>query len=317
MLTSLKFVQGAVAKKDFVPALTHFRIEGGKVMGHNGRISLCAPISIDLEITPQAIQFVKAIEACKSTINLSRSSNGKLYIKSGSFKAFVQCMEEEYPDIRPEGDLIPIEKPIVEVLRRVAPFIAQDASRPWARGVLFRGKSLYATNNIVLIEYWTGYQFPVEIIIPNAAVQEILRIKEEPESIRVCENSVTFHYKGDRWLKAQLSTGEWPDVSGILDRKANADPLPEGTFEACETLLPFVTDDKIFLSDGRISTTTQAEALDGASVEVDGIVGPACFNVKQMLALKGVMTKIDLSSYPAPSLFYGDSLRGAFVGIRV
>jgi hypothetical protein len=32
MLDALKFVKGAVAKKDFVPELTHFRITGGRVV---------------------------------------------------------------------------------------------------------------------------------------------------------------------------------------------------------------------------------------------------------------------------------------------
>jgi len=30
MLRELKFVQGAVAKKDLLPAMTHFAIEGGR-----------------------------------------------------------------------------------------------------------------------------------------------------------------------------------------------------------------------------------------------------------------------------------------------
>ena len=45
MLKALKFVQGAVSKKDLVPALTHFRIENGTVRSYNGMLALCTPIS--------------------------------------------------------------------------------------------------------------------------------------------------------------------------------------------------------------------------------------------------------------------------------
>ena len=44
MLESLKFVKGAVSRKDHVPALTHFQIKNGFVKGHNGTLTLCAPM---------------------------------------------------------------------------------------------------------------------------------------------------------------------------------------------------------------------------------------------------------------------------------
>ncbi len=42
MLDTLKFIQGAVARKDHVPALVHFRIAGGRIRGFNGTLSLAA-----------------------------------------------------------------------------------------------------------------------------------------------------------------------------------------------------------------------------------------------------------------------------------
>ncbi len=44
MLSALKFVKGAVSTKDYVPALTHFQIKGGRVTGYNGKLSLSSPI---------------------------------------------------------------------------------------------------------------------------------------------------------------------------------------------------------------------------------------------------------------------------------
>jgi len=316
MLDSLKFVQGAIAKKDYIPALTHFYIGDGFVKGYNGRIALCGPINLDLNVKPLAVPFVRAIQACTKTINLSRSSNGKLYIKSGTFRAFIECTEDEYPDIEPEGELIPITKPITPPLKILEPFIAKDATRPWARGILFRGSSVFATNNIVLMEIWTGYKFPVEVVVPHAAIVELIRIKEEPEAIQVCSNSITFHFRNHRWLKTQLTTDEWPDVSKILDRDSNQLPLPLGFFEACETIKPFVDEtERVYLVDGKVATSTEVAA--GASVDVAGIVGPACFNFGQLMLLQNIIKTIDLSAYPAACLFFGDKLRGALIGIRV
>ena len=76
MLTSLKFVQGAVAKKDFLPALTHFVIENGTVRGYNGMLALCSPIPFDIACKPKAESLVKAIANCNETVTLSLTQRG-------------------------------------------------------------------------------------------------------------------------------------------------------------------------------------------------------------------------------------------------
>ena len=93
MLKELKFVQGAVAKKDYLPALTHFVIDKGMVRGYNGSIALCSPVPFNISCKPRADKMVQAIRNCNETIALAMTPAGKLSIKSGSFKAFVECIE--------------------------------------------------------------------------------------------------------------------------------------------------------------------------------------------------------------------------------
>ena len=71
MLNELKFVQGSVAKKDFLPALTHFAIADGKVRGYNGSIALCSPIPFDIVCNPKAEPLVRAIANCSDTVALA------------------------------------------------------------------------------------------------------------------------------------------------------------------------------------------------------------------------------------------------------
>lgn len=316
MLSSLKFVQGAVAKKDFVPALNHFRIEGGRVKGQNGMIALSGPIDLDLSITPKAVEFTKAIQACNDTISLHLTPAGRLSIKSGRFKAFVDCLSEPFPAVEPEGAEIKLDGTFLEVVKQLAPFIAEDASRPWARGILFRGASAFATNNVVLVERWLGYNFPVAINVPKQAVSELLRINEEPERLQVTESSVTFHFSNARWLRTQTYGLEWPDVSRVLNQPGTPMPFPKTLFSAIETLVPFVGEQSkiFFMPDGSI-TTSESEG-QGASVALDPFGALGTYNIHQVMLLQGVATKIDLTRYPAPCIFYGDRIRGALVGMR-
>lgn len=315
MLDSLRFVQGAVAKKDFVPALTHFRIEGGTIRGFNGMMGLCCPIDLDLDCSPKAVQFVKAVQTCKDTIQLHMTPAGRLSVKSGKFKALVDCIQDSFPEVVPEGQELPLDGGLLKVLKLLAPFIADDASRPWARGILLRGQSAFATNNIVLIERWLGYTFPVEINIPKSAVTELIRIGEEPESLQVTENSVTFHFAGKRWLRTQTYSTQWPDLSRILDRQANPSPIPDGLWDAAVDLLPFVDElGRLFLTPGQVTTGHGDGA--GAAIDVPGIQAEGCFNAQQVILLKGVAKTLDLGGYPGPCAFFGDQIRGALIGMR-
>lgn len=318
MIDTLKFVQGAVARKDYVPSLVHFRIHNGFVLGYNGSLALCSPINVNLSCSPKATSFVKAVQMCDETVQLHMTPNGRLAVKSGSFSAFVDCLpnDKDFPNVAPEGQEIPLQGNLLETLEVLAPFIAEDASRPWARGVLFRGQSAYATNNVVVVERWLGTTLPVEINVPEEAVKELLRIGDPPTRLQVSENSATFHFEGDRWLRCQLYSTQWPDVTPVLDRPAQPTPVPPGFFEALEKLGPFVDEmGRCFFRDGKVATG-QADDT-GAFVQVDGLSVPGCYNLKQLQLLKGVTEQIDFGMYPAPCLFYGDALRGAIVGMRI
>lgn len=306
---------GAVAKKDFVPSLVHFSIEGGRVRGFNGMLGLCCPIDMNLSVSPKATQFVKAIQTCKETIQLHVTPAGRLAVKSGTFRAFVDCTEETYPMVEPEGAEIIPQGPIMAVLKKLAPFIAEDASRPWARGILLRGNSAFATNNIVVIEHWMSTPFPTEINIPKAAVTELLRIGEEPTALQVTADNATFHFSGGRWLRTQTYSTKWPDLSRVLDVESVQLPVPEGLWQAVEDLSPFVDDlGRLHLAPGKISTG-QTDG-SGASVDLPALGVTGCFNAHQLSLLKGVVDTIALDGYPKPCLFYGDSIRGAIVGMR-
>lgn len=316
MLDSLRFVMGAVAKKDFLPSLVHFRIAEGRIRGFNGTLGLSCPIDMNLDISPKATQFVKAIQTCKDTIQLHVTPAGRLSVKSGSFKAFVECTAEEYPMVEPEGESVELKGGLLKVLKRLLPFIAEDASRPWARGILLRGQSAYATNNIVVIENWMPQPFPVEINIPKAAVVELLRIGEEPEMMQISANSATFHFSGQRWLRTQTFATSWPDLARILDKESLQLPPPAGIWQAVEDLAPFVDDlGRLYLNAGSVSTG-QTDGT-GASVDIPELTASACFNFAQLRLLGASIETIDFSSYPKPCLFFGEGVRGAIVGMHI
>jgi len=316
MLAELKFVQGAVAKKNFIPALTHFRIENGYVRSFNGTLALCSKINLDIDCIPKAAPFIKAIQNCQETVSMSMTPAGRLHIKSGRFKAFIDCVDEETPHVIPEGEFFDINgESLLEAFKTLTTFIGADASRPWSNGVLLKGHSAFATNNVALIEYWVGSSFPIVCNIPKDAVNEMLRIGEAPLQAQVTDTSISFHYKSGSWLRTALLNIKWPDLEKVLNAKSNQQPINEQIYEGLEFLKPFVDKlDRVYITDGIMSTSI-AEG-EGASYELPKLDFQGVYQLRILNLLKGIAQSIDFNSYPAPCIFYGERVRGAIIGMR-
>lgn len=316
MLKELKFVQGAVAKKDFLPALTHFRIENGHVRSFNGTLALSTPIKLDLDVTPKAEPFVKAIQNCKETVSMHMTPAGRLGITSGAFKAYIECVETETPHVVPEGEEFEIDgEALLKAMKTIAPFIGDDASRPWSNGILLKGQSAFATNNVSLIEYWVGSTFPITCNVPRAAVRELLRINEIPRRAQADDKSISFHFDDGRWIRSALLEIDWPDLNKVLDVPSNATTIDERIYEALDTIKPFTDkQERVYIHDGKISTTlAQGE---GASYDIPDFPYEGVYQLHILNLLRGTADSIDFSTYPKPCQFFGDRLRGAIIGMR-
>jgi len=318
LLMALKFVQGAVARKDFVPALTHFRISNGTVRGFNGALAISSPIDLDLDVSPAAVPFVKAISACNETIALHVAANGKLVIRSGAFRANIDTdAPANFPDIRPSGAYVNLPDDFLPALAYLEPFIAEDASRPWACGILFDGQYAYATNNIVLVQYWLGFNFPSRVNIPANAVRELLRIGKSPVRLQVSDTRLTFHYGDGAWVSTTLFESQWPDTNALLDRHLEA-PVHEvapAFWAAVEQVLPFADElGRCYFNGSCIATGSDPE-LAGYSVAVS-CPESGIFNIKQLFNLRAIVKQIGFASYPNPVPFFGERSRGIIVGLR-
>lgn len=319
MINDLKFVKGAVARKDFVPELTHFKISEGRIYGYNGRMALSSPIDLDLEVYPKADKFVKAIESCnEDTTKMTVTAAGRLSIRSGKFKALVSCVEgDSFPVFAPEGEMVDVPETFMAALNKLAPVIGDDASRPWSNGVLLRGDCAFATNNVALAQYWIGTHFPYELNIPGKTIRELLRIKLQITGVQIGSDSVTFHFEGDRWLRSQLKDNSWPDMDRVLGGEHEPKPIPEGFYEALESLKPFVDkSNRIYFHSGGIGTLPLGQDDEGAHVQVPGLPEEGSFNLVMLQSIQGLCETIDFDCYPKPCIFYGENVRGAIVGMR-
>lgn len=318
MLNSLKFVMGAVSKKDMVPEMKHFAIRQGRVHAYNGRLALSSPIPFDLDCYPKADTLYKAIQNCEETVQMSLTAAGKLKVVSGDFKAMVPCLEKSELHSLPAGDILELDgDALLQAFKLLEPFIGDDASRPWANGILLKDGCAHATCNVVLVQYWLGLQLPHSLNIPFQAVREVLRVNEPPAQLQIEQNSITFHFTDGRWIKSSLFEN-WPNISPILDRITSdgLQPIDTRIFDALKKLKPFTdkTEQVIFTA-GAVSTHAD-ENEEGGRIALPGSEMTGIHSLSMLMLLKGVATYADFSTYPNPCSFQGTNLRGAIIGRR-
>lgn len=317
MLETFKFVQGAVSTKNFIPEMKHFVVRDGRVTGFNGVLALSSPVDFDLACAPKAVPLVKAIGSCTEVVSIGLTPANRLRVQSGKFRAYIECAElEGMPQHEPQGEVIEFDgEAMLAAIAALSPFVGNDASRPWTNGILLRGQSAFATNNVCLVEYWLGVQLPFTVNIPMAAIREMTRIGQPPVHAQVSPHSITFHYEDGRWLRTQLYSTDWPDLGKILDQANNAAPVPEGLFEALDMVKPFLdADGAVHFAGGCVRTSTEEEL--GGVCEVPGLPDTGIYRHAMLKLLDGVAQQIDFAAYPAPLIFYGDRLRGAITGMK-
>lgn len=317
MLSTLKFVQGAVGKKDFIPAITHFCIEGGTIRSYNGVLALSAPIDVELQCNPKAVPFVKAIASCDDVVSLSITGAGRLKVASGKFRALIDCIDGETPHVKPTGQRYDgfDGAALVAAIARVQPFIGEDASRLWSMGVIIDGDMVYATNNVCLAATRLPKPFAHRMCIPRMAVTELLRVKEAPTWLQKDNHSVTFHFESGKWLRTQLNETSWPDFVKILSKPGNPVPIPEDLFKGLAKIKPFLEDAmaRVHFLDGHIGTMPDDT---GTTYAVQGLPPQGVFQHGMLQLLEGNATHCDFSTWPAPCMFRGDNLWGAIAGLR-
>lgn len=328
MLDAIRYAAAGVAKKDYVSALTHFRIMGGRISAFNGKMSLSSDIPVDIDVIPHAASFLAAVKAAgEDPISLHVTPTGKLAVRAGKFRAYIQCVPQEDQSVmflEPQGESVDLGPSFLPGLRVVSPVMGVDASRAWTNGIKLSSKSMFATNNVMMVQFWHGAELPFDVVIPAHAVNELLRVGQEPSRVQVSENTVTFWFGDNRWLLTTVMEGTlWPmsKIEGVLDEPNSAEcaALPDGFFDGVASLEPFLDAyGRVFVTpDGLRTSMTDG---DGANIELPmlGVPSPQPYGYKPLSILGKVATGVDWTGYPRPCKFSHKEhpLRGVIFGQR-
>lgn len=213
----LKFM-ASHAGGTYAPTLAHFYIYNGRLQSGNGRYAVDCPCDLPAACV-HADKLHAAFQACRGEPTATLGPTGYT-VRSGKTRARLPVLDPAtYPVVAPDAETEHTAPGIAAMLKRIAPFVAEDASRPWATSVCLKGGFAYATNNVVLCRVPFTAGFAESINIPLATVEAIISLGE-PVGMGVSELSATFYFEDGTWVKTQLIGGDWP--TGSVDQHITA-----------------------------------------------------------------------------------------------
>lgn len=142
MIEELTKAARIASDKGGLPIMAAVLVRDGTITAGNGAVSINVPCP-DLAghtFAVDAGRFLAAVKASDGSPKLKLTDKAKLSVTHGKFRALIPLMDaDNYPvvDYPESGESCP--RDFIKQLRRVAPFIATDKSRPWATGAMLNG----------------------------------------------------------------------------------------------------------------------------------------------------------------------------------
>lgn len=313
LLNSLKLMN-IILKDDGHPYETHVLLNQNWAIAHNGVIGIGEPILEDLYACPNAKLMVAALSKCGQSISITQLEQ-KLSITSGKFRALIPCLPpENLPRIFPDPACAFIDDRFKAALSAVAP-LSLDENNVVTASVLSQRGTLTATDRKVILQAYHGIDLP-EMALPKSIIKPLTSNVKKLKSFGFSGTSCTFYFEDDSWLKTQLFAENWPNIDNILNRKANAWPLPENFFEGVRSLEPFSDNGDIFFNTNVLSSH-EGNVDTGATFEIYGLPKGPIMSIKQLKMVEPYIKTIDfLADGPNGKviLFFGDNVRGCIAG---
>lgn len=283
LLEALRFISVSQHTQG-TPVQTHCRISNKTVIGFDGGITAGHFIDDVLSVCPHTTMLINALAKCTGAIAITELDSGKLSVKSGKFKALIPCVPfDDLPAIEPDAPIATLTDDVKRALAAVAPLAQDGGQEPFTCAVLLKAGTAVATNRAVVLESFHGIDLP-PVLIPKASVVAICKQSKKLTQFGFSDNSATFYFEDDSFIKTQLFLDRFPDYERILNIESNAWPMPVGFYDALDTVAGFSQGKIVYFRDGNVCS--HLIDSEGATYGVEGLPKDTAFNAEYLKLIK-------------------------------
>lgn len=287
----------------------HCMLSDHAAVAFNGVIAAGARIQDDLRCCPQTAKLIAALGHCDPGWQIAQLQD-RLVIQSGEFTANVPIMDgTQLQWAWPDPKLIDVNDDLRAALMAVVGVVNEKSDRVHESAILMQANNCTATNGVVILESWHGWQLPPDILLPKAAVTALTKVKKPIVGVGYGATTVTFWYADNTWLRSQRYLAKWPK-STLLDTPTHPIALPLQLFQAAEALRPFSENGNLYCWQGKASSHPFAtpNAFNGQlRADVPGITASRVYSLATLDDIAAFATSYDDTTLPKRTFVYGVS----------
>ncbi|AMW36144.1 DNA polymerase III beta subunit [Xanthomonas phage XAJ2] len=312
LIAALKFIAPA-QKKAGLHYQTHCVFYGGNVIAFDGLLTIGHPIEEDIHCCPESLKLLESLNKCGQELNITQLDSGRLSIKSGRFKAIVNCHPfNEMPYVGPDQLCAVIDDRIKEAFSAIGQIISESADRIVCACICLRANTAVATNGFVLAEYWHGIDLPDNLLIPKLAVKAICAATKKLVGFGFSTHSATFFFEDGSYIKTQLFDEGYPRVENFFIKPTLPVALPEDFFKGIDALDGFDEDNVVYFSERGMSTAR--DGSKGATYEIEGLPNETAFSIDFLKLVQKEFLNVDFQTKEQRAYFFGKNSRGVIMG---
>lgn len=319
MRKEVKWLTDALSEKNIAREMTHYRIGGREIKATDGRITAGHPWPTNEECLVPGSEFEKLLARLPGDPTLEVGDNC-IILKSGRSRGTINTMPTEewgFPGVDtnrwenlPEG--------LTQALRKLRPFVSDNATKQWALGVALDDGWAYATNNVAL----AGVPLPsiagVQAILPMWAIEFILDRTDELVEWAWTEQYVGFRWSNGAWMRSQLINDRFHEKAAEMIRSVDGMEPPQVITDEFRAVYARVaglvgTVGGVYIGPQSIKGGFgQATMEDGVDVEtLEGVTAWAAAKLTPVIA---AATHWEPATWPKPTPWKGDGICGYIIG---
>ena len=296
------------------PMYELIRVSDGYMHATDGNLFIAVPVSSPFNFTAPGKDLVRAVLfGDNPEIELTGEF---LIFKQGRSRIKIPIVsDEKFPLLEPPPEnMRPWTEGFLQALRKIRPFISNNAQHYWAMGAYAHEKGLAATNNVVLVDMDFDNP-PLSGLLPFWLIDTIER-DSPPDTCFDDATKVYLKWKDGTWLRSLRLVDEFPaqPIAMLVQMRARQDPeweISDEWRQAYKKSLEFAGNEIVVTPDAIIAVGPASEITTKIESRCDG---ETFWDPRYLGPLLDVATHWDISEYPKPTYFIGDGLRGICVG---
>jgi len=323
LIKAIEFVntaqKGPGANAVGLPYQTHTILRARTAQAYDGVLAGGIGIEFaEINTAAHTDKLLAALKRCKAEYSVTQVDGGQLVVKSGSFRAVVDCLNPAdlaSNALMPDDPVAVINDNIKKGFATLNPLVAENAQHVVTSSLLLQSNTMVATDRILIAEYWHGIHLPPGLVIPKAALTAIVKTDKPLARLGFSDGSVTFWFEDMSWIKTQRHSEAWPDTSHIFNFTPAVEETPKKLREAVEAVAPFAAEGCVWLNHNEVAS--HLDNATGATHDCKGLPGGAVFGIKRLLDVLNITTHVDWTSSGLGVYFTDNATVRALLSKRV